>query len=188
MNPHRIEHLLRETDHQVTTRRADASDLAERVLRADRDRTRRKRFVSIASLALLVGATTATLTRILPSKPAVNGRVSAPVAIAPPLDPQLERIQSEIAVRESAVRAMLAIEKQRELNARLAVLRTLPTDDDVTERAASAIVFQADRMLRGGAPPAPAVRAFDEVISYFPKTVSADTARRRLSEINKEEG
>jgi hypothetical protein len=184
MNFERIQHLLRETDHQVTVRQADASDLAERVLRADRARTRRKRIVSIASLALLVGATTATLTRILPSKPAVHGRVSAPIAIVPPLDPILEQIQSEIAIRESAVRAMLAIEKQSELNARLAMLRTLPTDDDVTERAASAMVFQADRMLREGAPSAPAVRAYDQVISYFPKTVSADIARKRLSAMN----
>jgi hypothetical protein len=184
MNPHRIEHLLRETDHQVTVRHANASDMADRVLRADRARTRRNWIVSIASLALLTGATTATLTRVLPSKPAVHGRVSAPVAIAPPLDPQLKQIQSEIAIHESAVRSMLAIEKQRELNARLAELRQLPTDDDVTERAASAMVFQADRMVREGAPSAPAVRAYDQVISYFPKTVSADIARKRLSAMN----
>jgi hypothetical protein len=81
---------------------------------------------------------------------------------------------------------MLAIEKRTELNVRLAELHQLPTEDDVTERAASAMVFQADRMLREGASSAPAVRAYDQVISYFPKTVSAETARKRLSAMNAE--
>lgn len=90
-------------------------------------------------------------------------------------------------MHEQLIDRMEAAEQRSVARTRLAWFVRLPTDEDVAERAAGAIVYQADRLVKTADLTAPAVKAYDEVIAHFPQTMAADQARRRKIELDRKE-
>lgn len=178
-----IEQLLRETDQSVhpAHRTLDTSELATRVLQTERKRRTYRTGGAIVAVLLVVSP---IIYSTIPPKPDIQVRVDPGVNAR--LEMESDHLQARIAAQEATVRTLLAIEKKSEHRARLDAIARMPTADDCTERAASAIVFQADRMLREPGSAGPARKAYDEVISFFPQTISAITARQRLAELKQE--
>jgi hypothetical protein len=114
--------------------------------------------------------------------------VTPPAPTAAKSDPaaELAAIRTEIAVREKAVKELLVAERLERAAGRAELLQALPADRAVAERAAAVVVWQADRGVRAGGDRGGAERAYSDVVRYFPDTVSAEVARRRLEELRKD--
>lgn len=183
-----LKNLLREADSKTAAiPGAKPSVVAGSVLNANRlFKTRRV----LSAVALTLVGSLAALAVVHHSNlmhPLDNQSIatSLPAAVPPDAEhlEEMSRIRAEIAESEAAIARLLLAEKQQHLDVELARLQRLPTADDVTETAAAAMVYQTDRMLQSTDLTQPAREAYNQVISYFPQTISANTARKRLSEI-----
>jgi hypothetical protein len=175
-----IQQLLNDADAATSpSRHVDAAAMADDVLRAHQ-RFRRRRNVGRAIAAMFTIGVVG-LVMLASSRPAQTPRENALISGVKPQD-----LQQEIQVTEARISRMLAAERQREAEARLAALALEPTPHDITERAASAVLTQADRLIKTAGLTAPAERAYTQVITHFPDTHSADIARQRMAELRKE--
>jgi len=103
------------------------------------------------------------------------------------LEKQFEQLQAKTDAAVSLIQEMLVAEQKQyslvELEAQLA---SIPDPLEVIQRqvdkTASILVFQADRLYRTNRTDS-AVETYNRVIELFPKTIQAQQARQRLSEI-----
>jgi TolA-binding protein len=187
MNSDPIQKLLQETDKQRSFAQVlDPVVLTDRVLKT-RSRRRNTRVVSsVAVIALSVtilwvanrekGISTQQLA--INAKPAANGRIQ--------LDQELRDLQEQIAANDQIIRRLNAVETIQRADAEIARLQSRDFSvQDITERAASAVVYQTDRMYRATGQSASALQAYRQVIEYFPDTVSAEQARQRVADIER---
>jgi TolA-binding protein len=174
-----IQQLLQDADAATPpSRHVDAAAMADDVLRAHQ-RCRRRRNVGRAVVAMFIIGI-AGIIMLANSRPAQPPRETALVPGANPQD-----LEQEIQATEARISRMLAAERQQQADARLAALARAPTPHDITERAASAVLTQADRLVKTAGLTAPAERAYTQVINHFPDTHSADLARQRIAEMRK---
>lgn len=184
MNSDRIEQLLRDADEmRKRSPEQTPADLASAVLTRRRSRARRRLGAGVAML-LIGGLIPFAVVRqsVEPENIAIK---PTPQQTNEPRD-EMAEIQAQIDQTELTIARLLAAEKMNVLNARLAEVRRLPTPDDVTERAAAAMVYQTDRMLKATNLQNPARETYSQVIASFPQTPSAEVARRRLLELKNE--
>ena len=103
------------------------------------------------------------------------------------LEKQFEQLQAKTNAAVSLIQEMLIAEqKQHSLSELEAQLASIPDPLDEIQRqvdkTASILVFQADRLYRSQRTDS-AVETYNRVIELFPKTIQAQKARQRLSEI-----
>ncbi|MDT8300067.1 MAG: hypothetical protein RQ760_01195 [Sedimentisphaerales bacterium] len=103
------------------------------------------------------------------------------------LEKQFEQLQAKTDAAVNLIQEMLVAEqKQLSLNELEAQLASIPDPLEVIQRqvdkTASILVFQADRLYRTNRTDS-AVETYNRVIELFPKTIQAQQARQRLSEI-----
>jgi hypothetical protein len=169
-----IEKLLQQADCRLSASSSRSDGLADRVYRTYRRRRLvRGAGVGACAVAMLVG--------------------SALFISPPPADPaprdlraEIAALEEKIAAQERAIERLLRVEREFQAQARMKRLIPVISEEAAAERAASAVVFQADRLLRTPGLTEPARQAYGRVIEHFPQTVSADHARKRLAEIEKE--
>lgn len=104
---------------------------------------------------------------------------------APPTVAALQELDTRIAQQEAQIQRLLAAERLQQAQARLARLPKEHPEQQIAERAARAVVEQADRVLHETSQSAAALRAYQEVIEYFPQTASAEQAQRRIHDLQK---
>lgn len=197
MNSDRIEQLLLDADGmQRRPGEQSPADLASRVLDRKRSRARRRVGAGVAML-LMAGLMPIFVIREssqirvavshVPQTANETGRGLTPDHFQIDHEKaEFERLHAEIAEREARIKMLLSDEHLAENRATLARLRGLPDDTTLTERAAAVIVQQADRSRRETGSASSALRAYRQVVSYFPQTASASIARQRLSELKQE--
>jgi hypothetical protein len=173
MESDRIEQLLREADGQARASPIDAADVARRVLGRARARRRRRTTVVGASVVLIAAMVRMYSTRE-PSRPQ---KMHAGVD-------DLTEIRREIELQEHLVERLVVAERIRRNQARLA--RFEPASDDPLERAASFVLFHADRVHRDAGNSQNVRRAYQQVIECFPGTISAEQARQRTDAMREE--
>jgi hypothetical protein len=173
-----IEHILQKADAKFTEdHRPDANAMATVVLEARRRRQHRRFAVrALAVVLVLMGAAVWML------QPRPSGQIPAGLTSFPPPHDYAR----EIEITEQNLRLMIAAERLTQAEARLTELSRIPTPKDVTERAAQALLTQADRLAQAGGLTASAERAYGEVIAHLPETSSARIARQRIAELRKE--
>jgi len=103
------------------------------------------------------------------------------------LEKQFEQLQAKTDAAVSLIQEMLVAEqKQHSLNELEAQLASIPDPleeiQKQVDKTASILVFQADRLYRVNRTDS-AVETYNRVIELFPKTIQAQKARQRLSEI-----
>ena len=103
------------------------------------------------------------------------------------LEKQFEQLQAKTDAAVSLIQEMLVAEqKQHSLSELEAQLASIPDPlDEIqkqVDKTASILVFQADRLYRTNRTDS-AVETYNRVIELFPKTIQAQKARQRLSEI-----
>jgi hypothetical protein len=177
MNFDPIEQFLRHADRQPTGSNADALELAQRVWRKHRRRQ------NIRVVGCVVAFVCLCITVRFATMPSSSTQLASTAPTAPAVDDQLNELRSQIAAQEQLVQQMLMVEQRVQDGARWASVARSPSDDEVTERAASAMVFQADRLRNVAGASETARRAYGQVIEYFPHTASAELARKHASEI-----
>lgn len=187
MKPDPIQQLLQETDQRrPADSTSNASDLAGRVLKI-RNWRRNVRIVSTLALLLISGTLSLIVLRERGSATqqlAMDGKASLQGPVT--LDQELRDLQSQIAVNEQIIRRLKAMETIERAEAEIARLqsRQFP-EQEITERAASAVVYQTDRMYRSTGQSASALQAYREVIEHFPGTASAELAKQRVINIER---
>jgi hypothetical protein len=190
MTPDPIEQLLREADSQTTKAvvTGNAHQLADRVIQASRRRRRVSR-VTTSAAALVLVVTCAGLIWWQIDSMDVR-QVARQVPPQPPNATdsahELETIRSEIAMREAIVVRLLASERRAAGAQRLASIALTPDADQITEEAAAAVVFQAERGWRATGQADSAIQTWQRVIEQFPRTASAQTARRLITNTERE--
>jgi hypothetical protein len=174
-----IRQLLQDADASHEPERAiNTTALAESVLQTHR-RKRRRNTVGQGAVVLLVGS--AAVLTLHSLKSAQPQQTLVPVSSTPVPD-----VKAEIASTEAKLQQLLGAERLAQAQARLEQLAQAPTPNDIAERAAGAVVAQADRLIKSAGLIEPAQRAYHEVIARFPDTPSADVARQRIAELGKE--
>ncbi|HZZ43093.1 MAG TPA: hypothetical protein VFE58_09155 [Tepidisphaeraceae bacterium] len=148
----------------------DPTTLARRVQQTSRNRSS---FRALAAVLITVGIGTLTLHR--PSHLTVS------TATDPRAD--LQNIRHEIAMHEQTTRDLLQAEHLEHTAGRIAIARELSTGRTAAERAASALLWQAEHE---SLHPGQSLRAYSDVVHYFPDTFSANIARQRLQQLQKE--
>jgi hypothetical protein len=183
----RLEQLLRDADAEVAQAMA-TGDLVERVHGVSRARRKRNRFVGAAAVILLVAAgAIAWLPR--EQKPGevamVQREATQPEDIAA-ARVELSAIEEEVLWRSELAAKLWQRERERQ---RTLVLRRKPlatghSVEGEVDRAAFAMVYQADRMAREMQLPEAAAQVYRQVSSDFPRTPSAAVAKQRLAAMN----
>ncbi|MCP4613594.1 MAG: hypothetical protein GY845_33310 [Planctomycetes bacterium] len=103
------------------------------------------------------------------------------------IEKQFEQLQAKTDAAVNLIQEMLVAEqKQHSLHELEAQLASIPDPLEViqkqVDKTASILVFQADRLYRTQRTDS-AVETYNRVIELFPKTIQAQKARQRLSEI-----
>lgn len=198
MNRDDLESLLQRADRAAGPPPAGPADLADRVRRLARRRHRTRVVVRAAVAAVVVaGLGLAVHSAAVRNEPSELTTAQQPTPPDPASNEEVARLRSEIAqLRQEAnalaeqIRGMTAIQEQRQRLDQLeqAVAR-LESGEEVRgemERAAFTIVYQADRMYRELGLRDSAVEAYREAVKLFPDTPSAEIARTRLIEIDRQ--
>jgi hypothetical protein len=167
-----IEQLLGEADARTPVAPVDPGIISQRVIQQVHRRRVARSIGAIAAI-LIVGV---LVTARWPREP-------QPVVTIARLD-DLTSIRQQIDFQQRLVDALLASERQRRAEVRLAGI-VVPSDDQPVERAAARVIVQAGRLLSSSDHDA-VIQAYDQVIDSFPNTAAADLARRRLAELRKE--
>jgi len=190
-----LEELLRQADIAPPE---SPADFAEGVRRLARRRHRAHLVGGALTLAALVAISTGALWRSFASNPPRNGLPGrlAGEQPSPPdeaeLAAELARIDAEIAVTANGIDRMIAAERARDQERLLARLRMLPDQQEriryEMQRAPLIIVTNADRMREDKLLRPFALAAYRRAIELFPDTLGAEIARKRLAEMQKENG
>ena len=178
----RITHALRDADATLaqTERRADLTQAV--FARVERRRIRRIVVRATAGVVVVVASLSfwAISSRTKPPVAKVPEEIAATVS-APE---SLAAIQAEVDRRERLVSHLLRIENQsrNQLAMRRLTQRTPAHDiaDQDIERAALAMVYQADRIAQSDSQ-ASSQAIYREVVQYFPDTTWGQLARERLT-------
>jgi hypothetical protein len=188
MNDDRLRQLLHDADSAGDPAVAPAPEVARRVF----GRWRRRRARRIAGIAVTASALLGMSTWMF-VHPTFDARRDPAVIVASKprgeeLRQRLARLESQIDSDERIANHMLAIERLSRAKARLAELDipTVTVRVDPADRAACCALYQADRIARINGAKQSAERAYREIIDYFPGSPSADAARQRLGEPQKE--
>ena len=196
-----IKRLLRKADLAAGTPNL-RGDVVERVFRLARRRAAVTRWAAAAGIVLALGAA-GVMVRIAgrgggqrpqgqvadaQKQPATSmdtpNSLPAPQTPASRLRAEIASLRAEADSRTAVVEHMLAAEQRRKSLARYRRRRDWPDPGEQVERqmdrAALAMVFQADRMSRQVELRAPAMAIYHRTIELFPESRWADVARQRL--------
>jgi hypothetical protein len=186
----RLEQLLHQTDRAAAAPApARAADLVDGVLIQSHRRKVRSRITgTVAAIFLCLGVTAWLLNAPIAnhsSRPELTA--TAPPNIAD-LRTELASVQREVATREAAVDRLAAFERRSHVQERWAELNrdSASPDDPAADRAAFAVLYQADRLARSAGSPESVAQTYRQIIACFPTTPSAELAKQRLSRIQKE--
>ena len=177
-------------------------DVVERVFRLARRRATVTRWAAAAGIVLALGAAGLMVRIAGPGsgqrpqrqvadsqrRPSTDiGTANGPPAALTPasrLRAEIASLRAEADSRTAVVEHMLAAEQRRRSLARYRRHRAWPDPGEQVERqmdrAALAMVFQADRMSREVELRAPAMAIYHRTIELFPESRWADVARQRL--------
>jgi hypothetical protein len=195
-----IKRLLRKADLAAGPPNPQG-DLVEKVFRLARRREAVTRWAVAAGIVLALGA--GLMVRMAgpggkqrPQDQVAEAQRRPPTTIdtahRPPADQtpagrlraEIASLRAEADSRASVVEHMLAAEQRRKSLARYRQRRAWPDPGEQVERqmdrAALAMVFQADRMSRQVELRAPAMAIYHRTIELFPESRWADVARQRL--------
>lgn len=182
MNDERIKNLLEDAD-----RTAGPPQYGAVRARDIRLQLRRRRSIAIAvpaaAAAVLLGGLALWNRRPHPQEPAAE-----PQERIASLEEQVRQLQEQTETTMRLVQEVLATERQERRLAALQVeLASIPNPAEEVQRqaekAAFALVYQADRMIGEMNQTESAVETYEQVIRLFPQNRWADVARERLAQI-----
>ena len=182
MTEDKIKNLLQEADRKAGLPGAVSANLSAIVRR--RAHRRHLRISITAPLAaaavILIAVGISNFTFRTPEKTNDQAKIDL-------LEKQFEQLQAKTDAAVSLIQEMLVAEqKQHSLNELEAQLASIPDPleeiQKQVDKTASILVFQADRLYRVNRTDS-AVETYNRVIELFPKTIQAQKARQRLSEI-----
>ena len=188
MNENKLKNILQNAD-RFSSRPGtpDASDIAETVRRAIRQRRRRNLYLRFAASAAAVLIVTAGIWNLTAKRSARNDLIAKENNIEM-LQTEVARLKTEVDSMQLAVRRAIEEEKTEatldQLQAELASI-TDPIEElqRQVDRAAFTIVYQADRMYRDYNLIDSAIESYKRAIEFFPANKWAEVARNRLIEI-----
>jgi len=182
MNDERLEQLLQRVDRAAGGPAPPAGDLPRGVRSAAGRRRTRRLGSAAAGVVLLAGA--CVLWWSLAQPPAApgpaNGRAMQDLAA---MEARIERLLTEVDDRIAHIRKLMA--EEQEQRRQLSAMRVPTEVENQVERAAFITVHYADRLYRELGQTQSAVESYRRTIELFPRTRSANVARRRLAEIER---
>lgn len=125
-----------------------------------------------------------------------GGHAAATNEVAPAgaasIEAEMARLDAEVRAAESRVAIALAEERRQGLRRRLQRLALSPTPGEVVDRelnrTAFLAVYDADRLSADRRRRAEAIRAYQQVVTLFPRTRWARVARERLTQLELPKG
>lgn len=183
MNDDELKSLLRSADAGVEKPVFATGELAERVRRLDRRRRRRARLLVAAAPVLGVVTIAAWF---LPQK-AVPTNADRRAASVPSDVREIERLRAEAAYQEQMARAMISLAERERVARSVAVVgeESDPLDEirEQVDVVAYRMILRADDLYARKMDSPEVVELYREVMQLFPKTYSAEVARRRLTDL-----
>jgi F0F1-type ATP synthase membrane subunit b/b' len=183
MNDDELKSLLQRAEAGLEKRSPVASELAGRVRRLDRRRGRRSRALWAAvPLAVVAGIAT---WQFLPSG---VGRKPDQKAASVPVDVrEIERLRAEAEYYERTARQMIA-RAEREGSSKITRAAWSESDPfaeirEQVDTVAYRMILRADDLQAAMMQSQEAVELYRQVVQLFPKTYSAEVARKRLSDL-----
>jgi hypothetical protein len=182
MNDAELKSLLQGAEAGLERRSPDACELAARVRRLDHRRRRRWRVIlTAAPLAVMAGV---AAWQFLPSH---AGREIDQTAARAPVDAgEIERLRAAADYHERAAREMIArVERENRWTIAGAAAQSDPMADirEAVDVVAYRMVLRADELHAARMESREAVELYRDVVRLFPKTYSAEVARKRLSDL-----
>ncbi len=187
MNEDRIKELLESADRAAGPASYDPISVARLRRRAHRRQMKQIAYPLAAAAALLFGFCIWSVTTRTSLPPDSNSeqRIAS-------LEEQVRQLQTQTASALKLVRSVVAQERQQRrldaLEAELASIRDPRREMQVqADKAAFALVYQADRYYRELKQTQSAIDAYEQVIRVFGESPWADEARSRLAQIKTDE-